>query len=221
MKNIIPSICIGVAAILWSSAFAENPENLRFIGEGSGESAVFSMDGPWTLDWSVNSEFPLLASFEIRLHDGVSGKIIGRVAELEGIARGLKLFEQSGTFQIVVAGRSVNWEIDVLEVSEQQAADLKGGSSLSASSLRLSRRVPEGSFVEWRPEGDGTLLLFDDNEVVWRISFSPDCPGLRSASVISFVTPAGDLGGTDQFDSILLEDGTRCYFNSVIPGSVP
>ncbi len=34
-----------------------------------------------------------------------------------------------------------------------------------------------------------------------------------------FVTPVVD--GTDEYDSILLEDGTRCYFNSVTPSSVP
>jgi hypothetical protein len=43
--------------------------------------------------------------------------------------------------------------------------------------------------------------------------------GLKSATAISFVTPVVD--GTDEYDSILLEDGTRCYFNSVTPSSVP
>jgi hypothetical protein len=63
------------------------------------------------------------------------------------------------------------------------------------------------------------FLLFDDDRAVWRISFSPTCPGLNSASVISFVVPMVDR--SDQYDSILLEDGTRCYFADVIPGDAP
>jgi hypothetical protein len=61
--------------------------------------------------------------------------------------------------------------------------------------------------------------LFNDYGVAWRISFSPNCPGLKAATAISFVTPVVD--GADEYDSILLEDGTRCYFNSVTPNSVP
>jgi hypothetical protein len=204
-------------------ASAESSEIVRFDGQGNGKSPVFTVDGPWTMDWRASSEFPSLASFEMPLHDGTSGEIIGKLVELEGTGQGLRLFEDGGTYQIVVTGRSVEWDIDILEVSEEQAARLKrdteGRPSLIDSSRRISRRVPESSFVEWRPEGNETLLLFKDDGVVWRISFSPNCPGLESATAISFVTPVVD--GTDEYDSILLENGTRCYFNSVTPGSVP
>jgi hypothetical protein len=210
-------------AMLCNIASVESSEIVKFDGQENGKSPVFTVDGPWTLDWSAHSEFPLLASFEMRLRDGTSGEIIGKVVELEGTGRGLRLFEDAGTYQIVVTGRSVEWYIEIMEVGEEQAASLKRGiegrPSLIESSQRISRRVPESSFVEWRPEGNETLLLFNDDGVAWRISFSPSCPGLKSATAISFVTPVVD--GTDEYDSILLEDGTRCYFNSVTPNSVP
>jgi hypothetical protein len=75
------------------------------------------------------------------------------------------------------------------------------------------RRVRESSFVEWRPVDDETLLLFSDEGLGWRVAFSPGCPGLKSATVISFVAPV--ISDDDQYDSILLENGTRCYFDSV------
>jgi hypothetical protein len=210
-------------AMLCNIASVESSEIVKFDGQENGKSPVFTVDGPWTLDWSAHSEFPLLASFEMRLRDGTSGEIIGKVVELEGTGRGLRLFEDAGTYQIVVTGRSVEWYIEIMEVGEEQAASLKRGiegrPSLIESSQRISRRVPESSFVEWRPEGNETLLLFNDDGVAWRISFSPSCPGLKSATAISFVTPVVD--GTDEYDSILLEDGTRCYFSSVTPNSVP
>lgn len=34
-------------------------------------------------------------------------------------------------------------------------------------------------------------------------------------SAISFVTSAA--GGLDQYDLVMLDDGTRCYFDRVIP----
>ena len=221
MKKCIPLICIGAVVMLCNTASAESSEILRFDGQGSGKSPVFTVDGPWTMDWNADSEFPLVASFEMRLHDGTSGEIIGKVVEIEGTGRGLRLFEDTGTYQIVIIGRSVEWSIEILEISEEQAASLKrsteGKPSLIDSSRRISRRLPESSFVEWRPESDETLLLFNDNRVAWRISFSPNCPGLKSATAISFVTPVTD--GTDQYDSILLDDGTRCYFTSVTADS--
>jgi len=41
------------------------------------------------------------------------------------------------------------------------------------------------------------------------------CPGLTSAKALSFVSPAGMPG--NEYDSVLLDDGTRCYFDRVIP----
>jgi len=77
------------------------------------------------------------------------------------------------------------------------------------------RLVREGTFSEWRADGNEVLLLFDSNNTGWRVTFARPCPGLESAKVISFVTPAA--GSLDDYDSILLEDGTRCYFDRVIP----
>ncbi len=154
--------------------------------------------------------------------DDATGDLIGRVAELEGVGRGLRLLEDSGSFIIVVGGREVQWEVEVSQLSKDRAAILTHGvdvsRSLAESSLRLSRRVLATSFTEWRPQGDDGLLLFDDGDVVGRISFLPACPRLSSAASISFVTPADN--GLDNYDSILLVGGTRCYFHQVVPFSI-
>ena len=76
--------------------------------------------------------------------------------------------------------------------------------------------MPQDSFDNWSTAGDGTLLLVKDGNVRWRITFSPpDCPGLDAATAISFVSGGSNPG----YDSILLDDGTRCYFGAAIPGS--
>jgi hypothetical protein len=217
MNTHLHTILLGVVSLVGSAAVFADSETIRFSGDESSSPPEFTVDGPWLLDWSTRSEFPMLANFEMRLHDVSSGEFIGTVAQLEGTGRGLKLFEDAGTYQVSVVGNNVNWEIEISEVSQDEAGQMKraakGRPSLQDSSQMVLRRVRESSFVEWRPTDDETLLLFSDDGLGWRVSFSPECPGLKSANAISFVAPVTNVD--NQYDSILLDDGTRCYFHRV------
>lgn len=194
-------------------------------GKDNGKSETFSVDGPWTMDWRAKSEFPLLASIEMRLHDGETGEFLGMVAEIKGTGGGLKVFEDPGTYQVVVVGTFVEWEIDIEEIGEEDADKLKRNTAASPrlidSVKKVSRLVPESSFSSWRPQGDDNLRLFADDGIGWRVSFSPACPGLEKATALSFVMTADNEGDIGQYNSILLDDGTRCYFDEVIPDVVP
>jgi len=163
VKRLISAILITTMVLLGSVATADVQ---RLSGKDNGKPPAFTVDGPWTMDWSARSDFPLSASIDIRLHDGTTGEFIGMVAEIKGTGRGLKLFEDAGTFQIVVVGTFVKWDIEIQEISEDQAAILKRGAegrpSLLDSARQASRRVPEGSFKSWRPQDDENLLLFDE-----------------------------------------------------------
>lgn len=201
------------------AALATEADRVRFNGEGNGRTAVFEVEGPWILDWSIKSDAPLLAVFEMRLHEGASGDFIGRLMELHGTGSGLKLFADGGDFQIAVVASNVAWELEISQVSAEQAAQIKRLSAneptLQDSAKATLRVVREGTFSEWRPVGNDALLLFDSDNIGWRATFAQPCPGLESATVISFVTPAA--GSLEDYDSILLEDGTRCYFERVVP----
>ena len=220
MKTFIAAILMPSLVLFGNLAAAEVQ---KLSGKDSGKPPAFTVDGPWTMDWSARSDFLDLASIELRLFDATTGEFIGLVAEVKGVGSGLKLFENSGSFQLVVVGTLVEWDIEIQEISQELAASLKrsteGGPTFLDSVRQASRRVPEGSFESWRPQGNENLLLFDADRVRWRISFSPACPGLEAATAISFVMPA-DGGSLGQYDSILLDDGTRCYFEKAIPGAV-
>lgn len=192
---------------------------VRFTGKGDDRTAVFRTSGPWTLDWSIASDFPLLANFEMRLHDGASGEFMGTVIQLEGTGNGLKLFENGGEFRLSIVASNVAWELEIAEVTGEQAARIKRGAddepSLQDSSRRTMRQLPIDTFNSWRAIGNDTLLLFDDGGTGWRVTFAGTCPGLASASAVSFVTSS--RGDMNAYDSILLDDGTRCHFDRVIP----
>lgn len=221
--------CIFVACPL-------NAEDLRFAGNAAGESDVFTMNGPWLLDWSARSpsKLPcnyqiwsrdgtegLPCNFELRLIDADSGDYIGMIAQLEGEGRGYKLFEAPGNYRIGIVSQHVEWELLVKPITAERAAKLKdltaSGPTLEDRSMAAAREVAEGTFASWRPVDDGMLLLFaEDGTTGYRITFTPGCTGLAEATALSFVS-ASSAGGIERFDSILLDDGTQCYFDRVIP----
>ncbi len=82
--------------------------------------------------------------------------------------------------------------------------------------MATSRRLAEATFVSWRPVDDETLLLFAEDETHgYRVTFSPACHGLADATALSFVSVFDT--DVESYNSILLDDGTRCYFSRVVP----
>lgn len=212
-----------------------NAEDLRFAGDATGKTDVFRMGGPWQLDWSARSQSSLPCNyqiwskdgasglpcnFELRLFDADSARHVGTIAQLEGEGRGSKLFEAPGSYRIDIVSQHVAWELLIRPVTEERAAKLKQlaeqGPSLEDRTLAAARQVAEETFSSWRPIDDETLLLFARDETKgFRVTFKPACPGLSEVKTLSFVTASG--AGTERFDSILLDTGTRCYFDRVIP----
>ena len=220
MSKPIRRALISTAVIFLATLSIASAEDVRFNGADSSRLPAFTVDGPWTLDWTAWTEHPKLASIEIRLYEADSGDFVGMIAELKGVGRGYKLFEQSGSFKLVIVGSSISWDILIKEVSAEQAASLKrsadGKPSLLDTAKRVGNRVPQDSFESWRAESDALLLLFDGPRIRWRVSFaSSGCPGLEQATSLSFVTPVNEID--TGYESILLDDGTRCYFQRVTP----
>ena len=221
-KRVCTELLALVILSFFTSTWAE-PQVLKFRGSGSERTPVFVVGAPWLIDWSTVSEFPQTGTIEIRLHDADSDRIVGIINQAEGVARGLKLVEDVGKFRIAVDARNVDWIIDITELTPERAAELKQKASreptLAESSLQLAKYVPAGSFSGWTAVDDRTLVLLGEDGGGWRVLIAPPCAGLSSARAINFVTPAE--GSPGHYDSILLEDGRRCYFEQVAPVSVP
>jgi len=216
----LPVLTIFVAVLAAGVARpADDSPLAAFSGQGNGQTDSFRTDGPWLLDWTVTSEQPLLAMFEIRLHDGETNEFLGSPVEILGTGNGVKLFDREGSYRLAIAGRNAEWQLEISEVTEEEAAELRrlqaGQPTLEDRARAARRNVPEGSFNGWQARGEDGLLLFGDDGLGWRVTLMAPCRGLGDAEEISFVTPVrGDVGA---YNSILLEDGTRCYFESVVP----
>ncbi len=201
------------------TAAPDNADRIHFEGEGSGSTPVFVTSGPWLLDWQSRSDEPLLAIFEMRLFEGASDEFAGDLVELQGIGRGRKLIDRGGLFRIAVIAQNATWRIEISEITEAESDEIKhdqaGTTTLEEGTRKTLRRLPADDFVSWRPEGDEALFLFNGDGIGWRATFDQPCAGLRDAKSISFVTPS--YGSLEEYDSIMLEDGKRCYFERVVP----
>ena len=219
MRRFIRLATLALVAWVAASVGFADAATERFSGNKSGRTEVFSFDGPWTLDWGVTSDYPPAAEFEMRLLDAETGRVIGTILQIEGTANGVRLFHDPGKFRIEVVSAYVNWSLEVEPVSKELAAELKRQTqepaTLEDDTRATLRRIPGDVFSSWRVEDEENLLLFSDSGVDWHAVFAAPCPGLKSAEALSFVSSADRPG--NEYDSILLDDGTRCYFDRVIP----
>ena len=216
LQRLYFSIVFLVAPLTVASAETDVPI-AKFSGHNSEQTVEFDVKAPWLVDFEVNSEFPDLATTVIRLED-TSDQTIGTVAGFRGTGRGLKLFRTSGRYRLDIASETTEWRIEITEISEAWANRLEQMTATARSdrpkSSELQRQVSANSFRGWHAESDRSLILTGTGTTNFRVSFGGDgCPGLAAAKTLSFMTP--DKGPLDMYDSILLDDGTRCYFEKL------
>jgi len=218
MKPRVLFVIACLVATVFAAIAGAEPGSVKFSGHDSSTTKDFEVRAPWLLDWQVKSEFPELATFVLRLEDAASGQLLGIVTDFAGTGRGLKLFRKSGSFRLETIGQNADWSVEITEISEAWADRLehmpKAADQERRRAAMSEKQVSVNSFSGWRAKNDQTLILIGAGEVGFRISFGAGgCPGLAAAKTISFVTP--DKGALSVYDSILLEDGTRCYFDQV------
>lgn len=217
MRGCIVAICGLLAGGV--SALADEPVAV-YRGSDSGVTGDFTVAGPWTLDWRVTSEFPELAQVTIRLADHDNGDFIAELVQVTGTGDGLRLMPSGGHYRFDVVGVQARWELIVEETDAETAERLLAGRS-GQRPVRAPGSLLEddlSDFSGWSAEDDRTLILASRRgglNVLVRLR--ADCPGLSEATRVSFVAPM--IRDSDGYDSILLENGTRCYFESVGPTS--
>jgi len=192
-----------------------------FSGSAGTRTAAFVPAGPWIVHWSTRSDNTLPKIFELRLHDAESGALLGVVAQLRDTGAGRKLFEEPGRYSFEVIAEHLEWRLTVTAVAADEAAQLRrrseGRETLADTTQRYARQVSEDSFSSWRPLDDRTLLLFAaDASRGYRVTFESACPGLGAATALTFIS-AGYGSGGELYDAIMLDDGTHCAFDRVIP----
>jgi hypothetical protein len=94
---------------------------VEFNGNGNVTTAEFKVQGPWILDWRINSNYTRMLSFDLDLVDGRSGVLKGNVLRTKNLGNGVRLFNQSGSFRFRVNGSFIDWHLKVKKLTPAEA----------------------------------------------------------------------------------------------------
>ena len=92
-----------------------------FTGEESTTTAMFTVEAPWILDWRVDADYEMLVALDITLVEARGGRHVGRVLHTKRKGNGVKMFDQSGTFQLRVSSTLARWRIKIEQLSAAEA----------------------------------------------------------------------------------------------------
>ena len=113
-----------LAALLIAAAAANAGEVVaRFSGSGNTTTAAFEVDGPWLLDWRINSDYRMQSAFELHLINAETGFFDSRILKTQRVGNGLKLFRETGRFRFEISANFTDWNLTVTQLTEEEAAE--------------------------------------------------------------------------------------------------
>ena len=114
-----------VTTALLLSAFAGSASAGEVIAEFSGSrnktTVTFETDGPWLLEWRINSDYVRQSSFELNLINAETGLFDSRILQTKRLGNGLKLFRQEGRWRFEVSANFIDWYLTVEQLTEAEA----------------------------------------------------------------------------------------------------
>jgi hypothetical protein len=93
----------------------------EFRGNNSTTTAAFTVDGPWLLDWRLNSDFSDLVALDITLIEARTGRHVGKVLHTKRRGNGLKLFNEGGVYQLRISSTMGRWIIKIEQLTAEEA----------------------------------------------------------------------------------------------------
>jgi hypothetical protein len=118
------ALIVAVTFTAWPgfSTVAAAEELLReFAGTESTITSTFSVDGPWLLDWRVNSDFSRFMAVDIVLLDGETGFQVGLIKHKKEPDNGLRLFRRGGRYKVRVDSSHTRWQVKIIQITEAEA----------------------------------------------------------------------------------------------------
>lgn len=97
---------------------------VEFKGTGNRTTATFEAQGPWILDWRINSDYNKMISFDLDLLNGATGVLEGNILGFKAVEfgrNGVRMFNQSGKFRFRVNGSFVHWQFKVKQLTRAEA----------------------------------------------------------------------------------------------------
>jgi hypothetical protein len=93
----------------------------EFKGSGNRTTAEFKVQGPWILDWRINSNYTHMLSFDLDLVDGRTGVLKGSVLRTKRLGNGVRLFNESGSYRFRINGSFIDWHLKIRKLTPAEA----------------------------------------------------------------------------------------------------
>lgn len=93
----------------------------EFSGSRNARTATFEVDGPWLLEWRINSDYRMQQAFELNLINAETGFFDSRILQTRRPGSGLKLFRNTGRFRFEVSANFTDWFLTVEQLTEEEA----------------------------------------------------------------------------------------------------
>ena len=95
----------------------------EFRGSRSTTTAEFKVRAPWILDWRVRGEYPGSLAVEVSLVEAGTGVHQGIALKTKWQGNGVRLFDQSGTFQFKVISNLAEWTLKIEQLTRAEAEE--------------------------------------------------------------------------------------------------
>ena len=119
MKRIV-TVLLAMAALV--AGPASSKELVRqFTGSSDTTTAAFTVESPWLLDWRVDGDYDTMVAIDISLVEARTGRYVGRVLHTKRRGNGLKLFSESGSFQLKISTTLARWTIKIEQLTPEEA----------------------------------------------------------------------------------------------------
>jgi hypothetical protein len=106
--------------------------------------------------------------------------------------------------------------------ASRQAAPTQVGGKVTPQMRSGSPELRAYKVVDWTAPDDHTLIVNAADRSLYQARFKGQCTGLRLVDTIAFIVPTASQ--VDQYEGVVLPDGTRCAFKSLdrlVPGTAP
>jgi hypothetical protein len=122
-KRMVAAV-LGIALCATAPGIAAEELVARFSGESSGNTAEFTVQAPWIMDWLVSGEAAQYEVINVALVNAVTGAY-------EGVAL-KRLFDMGGRYYFRVDTSMMNWDIKVIQLSRKEAEQYQPKAGKSA-----------------------------------------------------------------------------------------
>ncbi len=121
MHRLLLILAVFTALGLFSSVANSKELIKEFKGSESRTTAEFEVKAPWIVDWRTSGDYPGSMAVEVHLISSPRGEFLGKIVSTKWIDNGVKLFNESGRYQLRVNSTLANWTLIVEQLTRQEA----------------------------------------------------------------------------------------------------